>query len=59
MNSLNFNKKNKFFSRICAGGEANKSNCDGDGGNPLVCNISGQWYVAGLASWGPVDQCRF
>jgi secreted trypsin-like serine protease len=46
------------YSWICAGGEANKSNCDGDGGNPLVCNITGQWYVVGLASWGPMDQCE-
>lgn len=51
--------KNFKFSRICAGGEVNKSNCDGDGGNPLVCNITGQWYVVGLASWAPTDQSEF
>ncbi|XP_063708669.1 phenoloxidase-activating factor 2-like [Culicoides brevitarsis] len=37
---------------ICAGGEAGKDACTGDGGAPLVCNINGQFYVVGLVAWG-------
>ncbi|KAG5668800.1 hypothetical protein PVAND_016726 [Polypedilum vanderplanki] len=41
---------------LCAGGELQKSNCDGDEGNPLVCNVTGQFYVVGLYSWSPPEQ---
>jgi len=38
---------------ICAGGEAGKDTCSGDGGSPLVCQaVSGRWHVVGLVSWG-------
>ncbi|XP_075972455.1 inactive CLIP domain-containing serine protease A3-like isoform X2 [Anticarsia gemmatalis] len=37
---------------ICAGGEANKDSCTGDGGSGLVCQVSGSWVVVGLVSWG-------
>ncbi|KAJ0182502.1 hypothetical protein K1T71_001871 [Dendrolimus kikuchii] len=37
---------------ICAGGEANKDSCTGDGGSGLVCQVNGQWVVVGLVSWG-------
>ncbi|XP_037956127.1 phenoloxidase-activating factor 2 [Teleopsis dalmanni] len=37
---------------ICAGGEAGKDACTGDGGSPLVCQNSGIWYVVGLVAWG-------
>ncbi|KAG8201921.1 hypothetical protein JTE90_027398 [Oedothorax gibbosus] len=37
---------------LCAGGEAGKDACTGDGGSPLVCQSGGQWYVVGLVSWG-------
>ncbi|XP_059051227.1 phenoloxidase-activating factor 2-like [Achroia grisella] len=37
---------------ICAGGEANKDSCTGDGGSGLVCPVNGQWVVVGLVSWG-------
>lgn len=37
---------------ICAGGEAGKDACTGDGGSPLVCNMSGRFYVVGLSAWG-------
>uniref|UniRef100_A0A182QE06 Peptidase S1 domain-containing protein n=1 Tax=Anopheles farauti TaxID=69004 RepID=A0A182QE06_9DIPT len=37
---------------ICAGGELGKDACTGDGGSPLVCNLNGRWYVAGLVAWG-------
>ncbi|XP_066591362.1 phenoloxidase-activating factor 2-like [Prorops nasuta] len=42
--------KNSF---ICAGGEAGKDACTGDGGSPLVCQSpSGQWQVIGMVAWG-------
>jgi len=38
---------------VCAGGEAGKDTCSGDGGSPLVCQaVSGRWHVVGLVSWG-------
>ncbi|XP_001359817.4 phenoloxidase-activating factor 2 [Drosophila persimilis] len=37
---------------ICAGGEAGKDACTGDGGSPLVCTSNGLWYVVGLVAWG-------
>ena len=40
---------------ICAGGEAGKDACQGDGGSPLVCPIPGhkdQFYQAGIVAWG-------
>lgn len=40
---------------ICAGGEAGKDTCKGDGGSPLVCPIPGQvnkYYHAGIVAWG-------
>ncbi|XP_068155252.1 phenoloxidase-activating factor 2 [Drosophila tropicalis] len=37
---------------ICAGGEAGKDACTGDGGSPLVCTNNGVWYVVGLVAWG-------
>ncbi|XP_068626926.1 phenoloxidase-activating factor 2 [Battus philenor] len=37
---------------VCAGGEANKDACTGDGGSGLVCQVNGQWVVVGLVAWG-------
>ncbi|EDV92894.1 chymotrypsin-like protease CTRL-1 [Drosophila grimshawi] len=37
---------------ICAGGEAGKDACTGDGGSPLVCTSNGVWFVVGLVAWG-------
>ncbi|CAF4792939.1 unnamed protein product [Pieris macdunnoughi] len=37
---------------VCAGGEANKDSCSGDGGSGLVCQVQGQWVVVGLVAWG-------
>lgn len=37
---------------MCAGGEAGKDACTGDGGSPLVCERNNHWFVAGLVSWG-------
>ncbi|KAJ2947901.1 hypothetical protein O0L34_g9691 [Tuta absoluta] len=37
---------------VCAGGEANKDACTGDGGSGLVCNVGGSWVLVGLVSWG-------
>lgn len=38
---------------LCAGGELGKDACTGDGGSPLVCQMStGQWQVVGMVAWG-------
>ncbi|PSN31813.1 hypothetical protein C0J52_16417 [Blattella germanica] len=37
---------------ICAGGEPGYDACTGDGGAPLVCEVNGQFYLAGLVAWG-------
>ncbi|ALC46428.1 CG13318, partial [Drosophila busckii] len=37
---------------VCAGGEAGKDACTGDGGSPLVCTANGVWFVVGLVAWG-------
>nr|XP_012220376.1 PREDICTED: suppressor of tumorigenicity 14 protein-like [Linepithema humile] len=38
---------------ICAGGEANRDTCRGDGGGPLACQATtGQFFQAGIVSWG-------
>jgi len=40
---------------ICAGGEAGKDTCKGDGGSPLVCPIPGhpgRYFQAGIVAWG-------
>ncbi|XP_062714534.1 phenoloxidase-activating factor 2 isoform X2 [Aedes albopictus] len=37
---------------VCAGGEAGKDACTGDGGSPLVCALGGRYFVVGLVAWG-------
>ncbi|CAG9807946.1 unnamed protein product [Chironomus riparius] len=40
---------------MCAGGEAGKDACKGDGGSPLVCPVDGKaghYYQAGIVAWG-------
>jgi len=37
---------------VCAGGEAGKDACSGDGGGPLVCQVGDSMELAGLVSWG-------
>ena len=37
---------------VCAGGEAGKDACSGDGGGPLVCEVGDTMELAGLVSWG-------
>ncbi|XP_053977544.1 phenoloxidase-activating factor 2-like [Hylaeus volcanicus] len=38
---------------LCAGGEAGKDACTGDGGSPLVCQTgNAQWQVVGMVAWG-------
>nr|ASN76825.1 prophenoloxidase activating factor 2 [Octodonta nipae] len=46
---------NLHESFICAGGEALKDTCKGDGGGPLMCPILGQpgrYQQVGIVSWG-------
>ncbi|XP_017466623.1 PREDICTED: chymotrypsinogen A isoform X2 [Rhagoletis zephyria] len=45
-----FQLNNSSF--ICAGGQAGKDACTGDGGAPLVCQSNNIWYVVGLVAWG-------
>ncbi|KAK4298109.1 hypothetical protein Pmani_029522 [Petrolisthes manimaculis] len=48
----------RFFklheSFLCAGGEAGKDACEGDGGGPLVCQdpATGNYVVTGITAWG-------
>lgn len=40
---------------LCAGGEAGKDTCKGDGGSPLVCAMAEQperYYQVGVVAWG-------
>ncbi|XP_072453597.1 polyserase-2 [Notamacropus eugenii] len=38
---------------ICAGfKEGKKDTCQGDSGGPLVCEEAGQWFLAGITSFG-------
>lgn len=57
--ALRTTRLGKFFelhkSFICAGGEAGKDTCKGDGGSPLVCPIEGEeerYIQAGIVAWG-------
>ncbi|XP_022909534.2 phenoloxidase-activating factor 2-like [Onthophagus taurus] len=57
--SLRTTRLGAFFklhnSFICAGGEAGKDTCKGDGGSPLVCPIpglKGRYQHAGIVAWG-------
>lgn len=46
---------NLHRSFVCAGGEAGKDTCTGDGGSPLVCpdpRIPGRYVQTGVVSWG-------
>jgi len=46
---------NLHSSFICAGGEAGKDSCKGDGGSPLVCpvpNTLDRFYQVGIVAWG-------
>ncbi|XP_008192885.2 phenoloxidase-activating factor 2 [Tribolium castaneum] len=46
-------KLDKSF--VCAGGEAGKDTCKGDGGSPLVCPIEKEterFFQIGVVSWG-------
>ncbi|XP_050559829.1 phenoloxidase-activating factor 2-like isoform X1 [Spodoptera frugiperda] len=46
----NFKLHNSF---VCAGGEAGKDTCQGDGGAPLACQFGNSRYkLTGLVAWG-------
>ncbi|KAF9797961.1 hypothetical protein SFRURICE_019304, partial [Spodoptera frugiperda] len=46
----NFKLHNSF---VCAGGEAGKDTCQGDGGAPLGCPVGNNRYkLTGLVAWG-------
>ncbi|XP_018400213.1 PREDICTED: serine protease 44-like isoform X2 [Cyphomyrmex costatus] len=58
-NVMRTTRLGKYFlldkSFICAGGEAGKDTCKGDGGSPLVCplrNDPARYVQAGIVSWG-------
>jgi len=49
---VNFELDKSF---VCAGGEAGKDTCKGDGGSPLACPIPGQenrYQHVGMVAWG-------
>nr|ACB41380.1 serine proteinase-like 2b [Pacifastacus leniusculus] len=55
--ALRTTRLGKFFvldkSFACAGGEAGLDTCKGDGGSPLMCQVSPNKYVqAGIVAWG-------
>ncbi|XP_032672431.1 phenoloxidase-activating factor 2-like isoform X2 [Odontomachus brunneus] len=55
-NDLRSTRLGQFFvldnSFMCAGGEAGKDACTGDGGSPLVCSNNGPFQIVGLVTWG-------
>ncbi|KAH0950194.1 hypothetical protein HN011_004072 [Eciton burchellii] len=58
-NILRTTRLGKYFvlnnSFICAGGEAGRDTCKGDGGSPLVCplrNDPKRYVQAGIVAWG-------
>ncbi|XP_058797006.1 phenoloxidase-activating factor 2 [Phymastichus coffea] len=58
-NALRTTRLGKYFqlhsSFICAGGEAGKDTCKGDGGSPLVCPMKrnpSKYVQAGIVAWG-------
>lgn len=57
--SLRTTRLGQYFklhnSFMCAGGEAGRDTCRGDGGSPLVCPSQldpKRYYQAGIVSWG-------
>ncbi|KAI4458064.1 serine protease-related [Holotrichia oblita] len=57
--SLRTTRLGKYFllhdSFVCAGGKPGVDTCEGDGGSPLVCPISGnkdRYQQIGIVSWG-------
>lgn len=59
-NSLQTTRLGRFFrlhpTFLCAGGEAGKDACEGDGGGPLACprlaGPEGHYLLVGLTAWG-------
>lgn len=58
-NDLRTTRLGRYFklheSFLCAGGEAGKDTCRGDGGSPLICPVQGdpkRFYQVGIVSWG-------